>query len=501
MERNSIILRNNIEFNIHATCDAFDLNNAIIEWYNELFLPLLNKVISEIDDPEYLLRIEELNIDLDLDFSTSFLQGLEKKLMEEIIRQIPIGSMSVENADNIIMLPSRIHFWEVFIFYLENGFLPWQSTLNSGRELLNELSEKFEKVSREEIRQLKIALCQIEASKRFINLVFSDPDFRTMLGKISGNLPEFGPQSHLYADIALLSGLIQLNAPTPLEKRSGSNTISISKKIYQKLLTLLSKQSHEASAVTILKELLPEYISQIVVPKSELLEMDFKSVAVRTVLENIISTKKDYQEKGKTKSGTENKSSIGKAGEIDLPTQEKQVKALLNNRLEEAAKQGIFINNAGFIIVAPFLPALFEKTGLLSEGKINQTETAISLCYYLLNGHTNYTEFELPIIKILCGLPLNKAVPNGSELSDNMKNEANELLNAIITHWQVLKGTSTEGLREAFFYRNGKIVSDYNSWHLRVEQKPYDMLLQKLPWNITMIKLSWMKKVLMTEWS
>lgn len=500
MDKSCTILRNNIDITINARCDAFELNNAIKEWYSEAFLPLLNKALDQIDNPDFLLKIDELNIDLDLEYHASFLLGMEKKLVENILQQISSGSTANEKGQNIKKLPSHKHFWEAFIFYLENGFLPWQSTFSSGQELQIELSQKFAKIEREEIKKLRKVLLQREASVRFINLAYSIPDFKSMVGKISGNKAEFGPQSLLHADMAKLSGLVQFNTAKPLEKRSG-NGISISKNIYQKLLTLISQKIHGVSAQTILQEFLPEYISQWEIPKSELIETDFKSAAVKKVFENIFAINKDYQENTEPSSVSENKSSKGKVEERASFEQKKQDKTLLNKHLEEVAKDGIFINNAGFIIAAPFLPTLFEKVGLLTEGKLNNTDTAIALCYYLLKGHSNFTEFELVLIKILCGVPLNQAVSFDSELSEEMRHEAIELLNAILTHWQVLKGTSIDGLREAFFYRNGKIISDYNSWHLRVEQKPYDMLLQQLPWNITMIKFSWMEKVLMTEWN
>lgn len=501
MDKSCTILRNNIDITINAKCDAFELNNAIREWYYESFLPLLNKTLDQIDSTDFLLMIDELNIDLEMEYHTSFLKGMEKKLIENILQQISSGSTNNEKGQNIKKLPSLNHFWDTFIFYLENGFLPWQRTLSSGQGLQVELSQKFEKIEREEIKKLRKALYQKEASKRFVNLAFSNPGFESMIGMISGNMAEFGPSSFLHADLAKLSELINLNA-TPIEKSSGSNSIAVEKTIYQKLLTLISKQNHGVSSITILQDLLPEYLSQLETPKSEHIEIDFNCEAVKAVIENTISTKNEYQANAKNNSGTENNvPTIGKEEDSNALSEEKNDEALLNKKVEEAAKDGIFINNAGLIIAAPFLPTLFEKTGLLTEGKLNNPDTAIALCYYLLKGHSNFTEFELALIKILCGVPLNQAVSFDSELSEEMRHEANELLNAILTHWQVLKGTSIGGLREAFFYRNGKIISDYNSWHLRVEQKPYDMLLQQLPWNITMIKFSWMEKALMTEWA
>ena len=37
-------------------------------------------------------------------------------------------------------------------------------------------------------------------------------------------------------------------------------------------------------------------------------------------------------------------------------------------------------------------------------------------------------------------------------------------------------------------------------WHLKVDQRGYDVILQTLPWSYGMIKLPWMLKPLIVEW-
>jgi hypothetical protein len=168
--------------------------------------------------------------------------------------------------------------------------------------------------------------------------------------------------------------------------------------------------------------------------------------------------------------------------------------------LSEEEGEGIYIDNAGLIIVAGFLPAIFKKLELVSDDKITDINKAVCLVHYLAAAKENVAEFELGLAKILCGLEMETPVDTDIGFSDSEKNEANELLLSVIEYWSILKTTSVEGLRQSFLLRSGKLSFTNDEWLLQVEQKPYDMLLKSLSWNITMIRLPWMKKILKIEW-
>jgi hypothetical protein len=73
------------------------------------------------------------------------------------------------------------------------------------------------------------------------------------------------------------------------------------------------------------------------------------------------------------------------------------------------------------------------------------------------------------------------------------------LLTAVTQQWSALRETSIDGLRESFLKRDGKLEEE-DSFYLKIEQKPFDLLLDQIPWNISKIKLSWMPKILNVEW-
>ena len=80
------------------------------------------------------------------------------------------------------------------------------------------------------------------------------------------------------------------------------------------------------------------------------------------------------------------------------------------------------------------------------------------------------------------------------------KEEINELLKAVLTHWNVLKSSSVKGLQESFIQRKGTMEKSGNDWIVRVENTGIDVLLDDLPWSIHILKFSWNPYIIHVEW-
>lgn len=173
---------------------------------------------------------------------------------------------------------------------------------------------------------------------------------------------------------------------------------------------------------------------------------------------------------------------------------------------EEAPHEFIdpmFINNAGLIIIAPYLGMLFQKCGLMENSEFKDEHSkhkAVQLLSYASTGDIHQEEHELVLHKVLCGLYVSTPLEATEKLSDTEKQTIEGLLKAVIQHWTALGNTSIEGLRESFLQRQGKLEEEENRYYLQVENKSYDMLLDQIPWSITKINLSWMHKILQVEW-
>ena len=74
------------------------------------------------------------------------------------------------------------------------------------------------------------------------------------------------------------------------------------------------------------------------------------------------------------------------------------------------------------------------------------------------------------------------------------------MLEGVRSNWTKLKNTSIEGIRQAFLQREGKLEEKDDFYHLTVEEKAYDILLDSVPWNFRMIRHPWMKKTVQVKW-
>ncbi len=162
-----------------------------------------------------------------------------------------------------------------------------------------------------------------------------------------------------------------------------------------------------------------------------------------------------------------------------------------------------FFNNAGVVLLHPFLSSFFNKLDLLKGNDFvdfKAKSKAIVLLHFLATGQDKPKEYEMVLPKFLCEMEANMPVDHTIQISKEEKEEANNVLQAVISHWGALGDVSSEGLREGFLMRDGKLEKEQTGWKLFIEQKTMDILLDKLPWNLSLIKLPWMKEILKVEW-
>ena len=162
------------------------------------------------------------------------------------------------------------------------------------------------------------------------------------------------------------------------------------------------------------------------------------------------------------------------------------------------------IPNAGMVLFHPFLGTFFSRLGLLENGAFISKEAqyrGVLLLQYLVTGSHISEEYEFPLNKLLCGLPIEATVPLEVDLTKKEKVVAEELFQAIFQRWDKIKNTSVSGFRASFIQREGVLVIQEENWLLKVEQKSYDILLQTLPWSLGMIKNTWMNQILTVEWT
>jgi len=163
----------------------------------------------------------------------------------------------------------------------------------------------------------------------------------------------------------------------------------------------------------------------------------------------------------------------------------------------------LWVENAGLVILWPFLSVFFNGFDLLEENDFKNDE-ARYLAVALLHGLSGFDDeapedHQLHLNKILCGLDPIETCPIPT-LNENHQLEIDELLNVVIERWTVLKGMQPKDLQHAFIQHKGRIKRGNPTWEINVEQQTPDILLNMLPWGIGVVKLPWLEQMILVEW-
>lgn len=165
---------------------------------------------------------------------------------------------------------------------------------------------------------------------------------------------------------------------------------------------------------------------------------------------------------------------------------------------------GFYIENAGIILLHPFLFYLFDGLDLLNEDKIFKSEQeafrAVHLLQYLATGQVISPEHELMLNKILCGLDPAEPVPLEIGITEEEQAECMNLLTVVLERWEALKTRKPDALRQNFLNRSGRLSYRGNGWNLYIERSTLDVMLDKLPWSLSIVKIPWRDDLIYVEW-
>jgi len=161
------------------------------------------------------------------------------------------------------------------------------------------------------------------------------------------------------------------------------------------------------------------------------------------------------------------------------------------------------VNNAGMILLWPYLGTLFERAGLMESDRFRSDgdrNRAVVLLQCLVSGSITAPEYELVLNKWLCGCPFDAPFDVKALGADDWPEMCEGLLRAVIGHWSILRDTSPAGLRETFLMRWGDLSRIETRWMLRVDPGPFDILVQHISWGIGVVVLPWLPEPLHVEW-
>lgn len=173
-----------------------------------------------------------------------------------------------------------------------------------------------------------------------------------------------------------------------------------------------------------------------------------------------------------------------------------------DNEPEELSDE-IYIANAGLVLTAPYLPQLFGMFGLLAHPAFVDAAAAehgVHLLQYLADKGTRTAEPLLVLNKILCGVAPETPVALEGNLSLHEMEVTDGMIDGIIQNWHALGATTPDSFRETFLQREGVLRMKEDGWHLLVEPRAYDLLLDQIPWSFSIIRYSWMPLAIHVDW-
>jgi hypothetical protein len=476
----NIIRKQTLHFQYNGNADGFALQKEVSDWCNFNLIPEIEQQLDMFSQNDNYLSIDKLEIEAKVD-SENWKQKIRDELIYELKQKI---SRYIPQLPDIkkTKVGRDAKLDKLIIFYLKTGYLPWW-----GRTFLdNDFRTVFKNWITEEKSAKRIELIREELENNITHIVAL-----RIVNQVPGKL-FFKFIKSIYKEHAEI--ILQFEAffeSIILNKISKEEQLKITKPVYVLILysILLNKGKIETESILplIFKEL---NVFQIL-PKIIKMQPEEASVKANPVVRFWQKFVANEQKKLKK----ERRLTPDKSNEklLKPETEDREV-------VEAEKQEGIYIDNAGAIIFAAFIPALFEKLGITENGKIINPDLAVLSIQYCVSGQVEIEEYELVLPKILCGLDIDFPVDTNIGILEEQKSESKLMLQSLIGHWPVLKDTSVEGLREAFLNRSGKLSMINNEWVLNVEQKAYDMLLERLPWTFSIIKLPWMKTLLKTEW-
>lgn len=183
------------------------------------------------------------------------------------------------------------------------------------------------------------------------------------------------------------------------------------------------------------------------------------------------------------------------------PRTQETIRLQTSEDFVKEVESGITINNAGLIIVWPFLSTLFSKLNLLENQGFKDdfsTQKAILATQYLVQGNQDYLETELMLNKILCGVALDYYIDTDIKLTENELGICDMALKAVVQQWEQLKTVAS--LREFFLQREGVLQQKEMEYNLRVKEETRDILVKFISWNLSIIKTTLMETRLVIFW-
>ncbi|WP_316632454.1 contractile injection system tape measure protein [uncultured Flavobacterium sp.] len=482
-----------LEIDTPSILTANSIKNNLAMFVQNEVVPILEKQFNTIENiNNQIVQIEKIEISInsntgktDLFLSNSEAKNdiknqIEKEIQKRLNEVQKTTKKESENESEIRTISPENKDLKTLLYFIENGKMPWWVSAE------DEISF-FEKVNFENLKNdiFKNAFNKLIQQKKIQNRIIN----------------QFSNQEIAHFTSALLDSETQ-------QKTHSKN----------KLIQFLNNKSHEFKTAfwQLLFEVSNEKKSMEIIRFFHQKQTEFSSekMPFELFIQNLriffplatsdTELKKmndDYLDSEKTKLAPQQKSTIENLKNDSANKPEMESKKDENFQEEKDSSESCYVQNAGLIILHPFLKEMLKNCGLIGDNNtIKNKELAAHILHYAATKKENDFEHLMLFEKFLCGIEIEESIQREIKIEEKYKQQVEEMLLSVLEHWTALKSTSTDLLRTEFLQREGKLDWSESNPKLTIERKTQDLLLEKIPWNINIVKIPWIEKLIYTQW-
>lgn len=472
-----IVRKFSLELETADNGDQYKLQRRCTDMAKEKMVPVLDEILTAYFPGDAVTRINKIEIDLgDVDANK-----LEETFVKEFIKQLkqriknfaaptiisePVPAQLITKAQSLL---------EQFFYFLRTGTFPLTAKAVKAKEWEQSI------------------ISAVDEQEYF---------FREHFQQLIQRQPVAAERLAAQFDIDFVTAILN---------RAGYANEYLVLELLGKLASKITARHQQTKRKLLLAALIQMLCDPLTKDRESLL-LNFKERFAGTATADAedlqtVEAWKQYISAFNKKSFSEKQTAPVKKAHVQASdnTKEKQKDAERKKAESVNTSDGVFIDNAGLVILHPFLETLFKAVGFTENKSFIDGASryrAVHLLQYMVSNEEGTPEYLMPLNKVLCGVPAEDHVERFIVLNENEKQEAQRLLQTVINYWSALKHTSVEGLQEAFLRRRGKLSFNKTDayWKLQTEKSAIDILLDKLPWGYSYIQLPWMQHRLITEW-
>lgn len=510
-----MITVDDITFDITADNEAFPrgLYRQWESFFRTSFEYVIDEVLSRFDSPDEIIQVESLTLDLGVipeeEFYDQFPRlfgNILKDTFSDLLRDPQKYSQQLQ------IIPTVKNRLKLLSFYLQNGYLPWMEgeAVSDIEQLLNEVMRtnadelrdlirvlgENAKVRERMIWQLSDAVLEsivvlIEPSES--NFINTYTHVLVALYPYTGH-PEISRQNfHDVVHNLVFAYLLYPNRGYFVRKQFVRQTIyGLAQRYNIHALSLIDLLSQQVQVLSEGMTLLPELF---------------------LILNELRKETDKYVQEAGQQSSTKSvvparQEQITETKDIKRENKSISQELLKTNVMDTTSNQGtnvkIAVKNAGLVLLSPFFPRLFSMLKFLDPNhkfiSTEQQQRAVFILQYLVSNGEKSEEADLMLNKVFVDYPQTNPLPKNIELTAEEIRFVNEMLMSAKDYWSKMRNVSKEGFIDSFIKRNGILEDEGDKWFLKVDNRPFDMLLESVPWGFRMARAPYMDKILMVEW-